>query len=114
MRDLSLFLKPLFLTLLFECAAAYLFGVRNRKDQLLVILVNIVTNPVLVLFCLLLMYYLNIGKAYLITYLILEPIVVYVEYRFYQKYLQTRKDPLLLSVLLNVISILGGIICHWF
>ena len=114
MDELRMFIKPLFLTLLFECTAAFLLGIRNRKDQLLIILVNIITNPVLVLFSLLLMYHLGIGKAYLITYLIMEPIVVYVEYRFYREYLQTKKDPLLLSVLLNVISIIGGIICHLF
>ena len=114
MDELRLFIKPLFLTVLFECTAAYFYGIRNRKDQLLIVLVNVITNPVLVLFSLLLMYHLGIGKAYLITYLILEPIVVYVEYRFYHKHLLSKKDPLVLSVTLNVISIIGGIICRLF
>ena len=110
--DLMIFVKPLFLTVLFECTAAYLLGVRNRKDQLLILLVNAVTNPVLVLICVFLMYHLSVGKAYLITYLILEPAVVYTEYRFYQVCLISDQDPLRLSVILNIVSILGGLLCQ--
>lgn len=110
--DLMVFLKPLFLTLLFECTAAYLYGIKKKKDLFLIVLVNIVTNPLLVLFSLFLMYHLSIGKAYLITYLILEPIVVYAEYRFFSSFLESEKDPFRLSVLLNVVSVLGGIVCQ--
>ena len=110
--DLMIFLKPLFLTILFEGTGAFFLGVRDARDQLLILLVNIVTNPLLVLFSVILMYHLGIDRAYLITYLILEPIVVYAEYRFYRTYLSTEKDPFRLSLLLNIISVTGGILCQ--
>ena len=112
MDDLMIFLKPLILTILFECTTAYLYGIGKKKDLLLIFLVNVVTNPLLVLFSVFLMYHLGIDRAYLITYLILEPIVVYAEYRFYRTYLSTEKDPFRLSLLLNIISVTGGILCQ--
>ncbi|MBQ2505410.1 MAG: hypothetical protein II526_03490, partial [Erysipelotrichaceae bacterium] len=84
MSELSIFVKPLLLTLLFEAGAALCLGMRNRKDLLLVVLVNILTNPPLVLLSNFLMYYLGIGRGQLITYLILEVLVVYIEYRIYK------------------------------
>ncbi|MBQ1812173.1 MAG: hypothetical protein II009_06055, partial [Erysipelotrichaceae bacterium] len=84
MSELSIFVKPLLLTLLFEAGAALCLGMRNRKDLLLVILVNILTNPPLVLLSNFLMYYLGIGRGQLFTYLILEVLVVYIEYRIYK------------------------------
>ncbi len=111
MDDLMIFLKPLVLTVLFECGTAFLMGLR-KKDLFLVLLVNVVTNPVLVLFCVIMMYHLGIGKAYLITYLVLEPMVVYVEYRFYRAFLKHETDVLRLSLLLNIASITGGILCQ--
>ena len=112
MDDLMIFLKPLILTILFECTTAYLYGIRKKKDLLLIFLVNVVTNPLLVLFSVFLMYHLGIEIAYMITYLILEPIVIYTEYRFYQAYLDCEKHPFRLSVLLNIVSVLGGIVCQ--
>ena len=112
MNELMIFVKPLFLTVLFECTAAYLLGIRKNKDLLLILLVNVVTNPVLVLICIFLMYHLGIRAAYLITYLILEPVVVYTEYRFYKAFLISDKNPLFLSLLLNIISITGGLLCQ--
>ncbi|MBO7676559.1 MAG: hypothetical protein J6S49_03490 [Erysipelotrichaceae bacterium] len=111
MSDLNIFLKPLLLTILFEEIGAILFfKIRNRKDLFLILLVNIITNPLLVYFSLLLMYHLGIGTGRLATYLILEPIVVFTEYCLYRKYLSSRKDYLIMSVTLNIFSIIGGFI----
>lgn len=113
MSDLYLFLKPLILTLLFEeLGAVLLFGIRNKKDLLLIMLTNIITNPLLVYFSLMLMYYLGIDTGTILTYLVLEPIVVLVEYLIYKKYLAGRKDYLIVSFVLNLISITGGIVCQ--
>ena len=114
MSELSIFVKPLLLTLLFEAGAALCLGMRNRKDLLLVVLVNILTNPPLVLLSHFLMYYLGIGRGQLFTYLILEVLVVYIEYRIYKACLFFEFDPFKLSLLLNGISILGGLLCQLF
>ncbi len=103
------YLIPLFLTVLIEETAAYLLGLRG-KDLLLVLLVNVITNPVLVTLSLTLMYYISVGTGQILTYLILEPIVIYVEYRFFDMYLSAKRDPFRLSLILNLLSITGGIL----
>ena len=114
MSELSIFVKPLLLTLLFEVGTAWCLDMCNRKDLLLVVLVNILTNPPLVLLSNFLMYYLGIGRGQLITYLILEVLVVYIEYRIYKACLLFEFDPFKLSLILNGISILGGLLCQLF
>ena len=114
MSEFSIFVKPLLLTILFETGAALCFGMRDKKDLLLVILVNLLTNPPLVLISVFLMYHLGIGTGRLITYLVLEVIVVFVEYRIYKSYMSFQKDPFILSLLLNGISIWGGLLCQLF
>ena len=111
--ELLVYLKPLLLTILFEVIGAILiFKIRDRKDLVLVMIVNLITNPLLVYFSLLMMYYLGIKTGTLVTYLILEPLVIYAEYLIYRKYLVNQSDHLTLSLVLNLISILGGLICQ--
>ena len=113
MDDLYLFLKPLILTIIFEEIAAVLFfRIRNRRDLLVILLVNIITNPLLVYFSLMLMYYLGIGTGRVLTYLVLEPIVIFVEFFLYRKHLISRNDCLIISVVLNLFSIIGGLLCQ--
>ena len=104
-------LRPLVLTILFEVSFAYLLGIR-KKDLLLVTLVNVVTNPVLVTLCLLLMYHIGIREGRILTYLILEPAVVWAEYLLYRRYMTERRNYLLLSMILNIVSITGGYLCQ--
>ena len=109
MSDLYLFLKPLFLTLTLECGLAYVLGLR-KKELLLTALINLITNPILVYISLLLMYHIGIEKGQIITYLLLEPIVVLSEYLLYRKYLPVKRNCLFLSLILNLISVLGGLL----
>ena len=111
MNGLIVYLKPLLLTILFEMAAAYVLGLRTKKELLLTVLVNIVTNPLLVYFSLILMYHLGIKTGTILTYAVLEPLVVYVEYRIYQNCISGR-NCMLLSLILNLVSILGGLLCQ--
>ena len=111
MNELMTYLKPLLLTILFEMAAAYVLGLRTKKELLLTVLVNIVTNPLLVYFSLILMYHLGIKTGTILTYVLLEPLVVYVEYRIYQNCISGR-NCMLLSLILNLVSILGGLLCQ--
>lgn len=94
------------LTLAIELPLAFLLGVRKWPDLMCVALVNVVTNPLLVLI-------LNLVslRAAPSWYLIagLELAAVAVEAFFYHKCLSRRFiHPLLLSILLNGISYLGG------
>ena len=111
MNDLVYYLKPLFLTILFEGIAAFLMGYRTLSQQLRILFINAVTNPVLVYFSLLLMYHLGIGKATYLIYLLLEPLVILAEYLYYRRAF-SGKNCFLLSVTLNLISILGGLLCQ--
>ncbi len=109
MNDLILFLKPLLLTLLLECGFACILGLR-KKELLLTALINLITNPILVYISLLLMYHIGIEKGQIITYLLLEPLVVLSEYLLYRKYLPVKRNCLSLSLILNLISVLGGLL----
>lgn len=100
-------LLSLSLTLLFESAFAFLFGLRKGKDFLLVILVNVVTNPPLVLTLNLLQ------RRSLVCFpviLVLELGAITVEWLLYRKRLEYKKlPPLVFSLLLNAISYTGGL-----
>lgn len=103
-------LLSLGLTLLFEISLALLLGLRKRKDFLLVALVNTVTNPPLVL----ILNLLQRQDPRLITVpiiLLLELGAVTVEWLLYRRGLEYRKlPPLVLSLILNTLSYLGGLL----
>ena len=103
------FLKPLLLTLVFELLIAFLLGLR-RKDLLLVFLVNLITNPLLSLLVGGMNTFLSAGQIQLVVYLLLEPLNVLSEAFLFQRYLNEKRNGLLLSLLLNCGSILGGIL----
>ena len=105
---MSVFLEPLVLTLLFELTGAYILGIRKLHRLFLVFLVNCITNPLLVMCSLGLMNIFEPDTGLIITYIVLEPIVIYCEYRMYLEKLETDLNPLVLSVILNLCSIIGG------
>ena len=97
------------LTLALELGAAWLLGVRRGRDFLLLLLVNVLTNPPLVLT--LDLYYFAHGMPpwYLIA--VLEAAAVAVEALLLRRRLTySRIPPLLLSFLLNATSFLGGLL----
>ena len=97
------------LTLVLELGAAFLLGVRDKKDFLLLFLVNVVTNPPLVLA--LDLWYLARGAPpwYLIG--ALEAAAVIVEWLLLRCRLTYRKIPtILFAIILNAISFLGGLL----
>ena len=105
---LSLLLS-LALTLVLELGAAFLLGVRDKKDFLLLFLVNVVTNPPLVLA--LDLWYLSRGMPpwYLIGALELAAVIA--EWLLTRHRLTYRKIPMLLfTIILNAISFLGGLL----
>jgi len=101
-------LRSLFLTVLVEVVSARLLGLKAGKDLALVVLVNILTNPPLVLL-LDILYVFHRGSVHWLLILVLESTVVCVEALLYRGRLQScRLSPWTLSLLLNGISYFGG------
>lgn len=97
------------LTLVFESAAAWLLGMRKGKDFLLLLLVNVFTNPLLGL--ILDLYWLRFGVLPgLWLILPLEVLVVAAEGALYRGRLAFRNvNPFVLSLILNGLSYFGGL-----
>lgn len=99
------------LTIIIELIVAIILKIRDKKDLLNVILVNCMTNPIVVSFPI--FFYIRYGvTARKISVIILEIITVFSEGIIYKKYLNYKKiNPLVLSFILNVSSyIIGEII----
>lgn len=96
------------LTLLLEEGFAVLSGIRQRKDLLLVCLVNIMTNPVVVLCYLLAISYTS-WNPILVT-IILEVSAFAVESMYYKAYAKTINHPFRFSALANLFSYSIGLI----
>ena len=92
----------LLLTLVLEEAFALLWGLRGRRELTVVALVNILTNPAVVL-----LYHLSTGllgwNPVWVT-AILECAAVIVEWRCYKSCSYQLKRPFLFALLANVIS----------
>ncbi|MBQ1306463.1 MAG: hypothetical protein IIY44_08765 [Erysipelotrichales bacterium] len=110
---MTAFLIPLGLTILFECLGAFLIGVREKKEYLLITLVNVLTNPAAV--------YLaewirqsvfSPVLAAVLMYGVLEPIVILVELVYYKIYGNDPDHAFGRSVILNLTSIMGGLLCR--
>jgi len=98
------------LTLLLEGLIALVAGVRDKKDLLLVCLVNVLTNPAVVL-C----YYLNsayIGMNPIMVKVILEALAVLTEGMYYKKYSSGMSHPFWFSILANGVSFGAGLLLN--
>ena len=99
-------------TIIIETFFAFLFKIRKKKDLLNIILVNVITNPIVVIVSI------YIGLRYGLVYrnislIILEISTVIIEGFIYYKYLDYKKiNPYLLSFLLNLLSYFIGEI-YW-
>lgn len=94
-------------TIVIEGILAFAVGVRKRSDQLIVLLVNVLTNPLLVSTGYLILF--RFGKTgYDIATAVMEIAVVFVEGLIYRKMLTERKHPILLSLFLNAGSLFIG------
>src|SRR5574344_1932989 len=105
-------LNSLFWTIIIEVIGAYLLKVRKRQDIINIILVNIMTNPILVTLSIAASVYLKYN-IYIILVIIIEIMVILIEGLVYQKYLKYRViNPYLLSFILNSCSYLIGILLN--
>ncbi len=97
-------IRALIFTILIEVLAGFFVGVRDKKDFLNVILVNIMTNPLVVSLPVYMQIKFGLRERQM-TLIILEILAVLLEGLVYYKYLKYRKiDGFLLSLILNIAS----------
>ena len=105
----------LILTIIIELFVSLILGIREIDDIKVIILINICTNPIVVYIanCLIL---LNNNFLYNVVTIVLEILVVIVEFKLYKQYLRTyKKSTLSLSLINNILSFgLGLIISNIF
>ena len=92
----------LVLTLALETGFFLLVGKRDKKDLLLVVMVNVITNPVVVLLYWLAVLYGNWNRA--AAAIPLELFAVLAEGYYYKKYGQDFRRPYLFSAAANAFS----------
>jgi hypothetical protein len=106
------FLLALLLTLVLEAGVAWLFGFRTPRSQLVIAMLNVITNPVLNVFLLLLAW---LGVDVTLWLVIpLEFVVVAAEWGLLVYAFGDPKGRLfVLSLLANAASFLAGILLFW-
>lgn len=106
-------IKCLSLTIIFELLLAFFLSVRNLKDYLNIVLVNIITNPLVVTIPIYIQIKYGLTARWIIL-LMLEIMTIIFEGFIYKKYLNYKKmNPYLLSLILNGASYLIGEIINY-
>jgi len=101
----------LILTLALETGFFFVTGKRDKKDLLLVILVNIITNPVVVMIYWLTMLHTDLNAVIII--IPLEVFAVLTEGYHYKKYGSSFKRPYLFSLAANIFSYGTGMLIQF-
>jgi len=99
---LGIMSTSLVLTIILEVIGALILGIRNKRDLLLLCLVNLLTNPVVVL-----TYYIIKIYTYwnlILILIVLESMAIIVEGKYFKKYGDKITAPYLFAVLVNVFS----------
>lgn len=112
-NDLPLIMiKCLICTIIIELVIVLVIGIRNKFNIINVILVNILTNPLVVSIPV----YFNIKYGLFtrnVVLIILEILIFVIEALIYKKYLKYKKiNPYLISLILNLGSYLFGLIIN--
>ena len=103
-RLLTALLVSLLLTLLLECAFAFVAGARTPRRLLLVALVNVLTNPPVVLLC-------TLFPSPLLT-AAMELAAVLTEGLIYRSRADWMRRPFLFSLAVNAFSYLTGLLLN--
>ena len=95
------------LTLILEGIFALIWGVKGRRDWLLLLVVNVVTNPIVVTlhYC--------VSSAWLFT-AVLEIAAVLAEWLAYRKWGRTTKPAFLFALCANCFSYFSGMLLNLF
>jgi len=104
-------LISLLLTEVLELCFAYILKIRNKSDLLLVLVVNVITNPPVVL----LSYLFNTrtGVPQFLTVSVLETAAILTEGLYYRRYAEAIKRPFLFSLGVNAFSYLTGLLINY-
>ena len=108
MELIEALITSLIMTLVLEIVFFWLSGKRDKKDLLLLNMVNLITNPPVVLLYRLASVY--TGWHTYIIQIPLELIAVLVEGRYFSKYGRGFKHPYLFAVFANAFSYITGIL----
>ena len=111
----SIMIFCLLATIIIEVTISFILKVRNKNDYINIVLVNIITNPLLVSITTFILY--RFGLTWRrFSVIIFEIIVVFVEGYIYKKYINYNKiKPYMLSLILNVSSyLIGNVISNFF
>ena len=97
----------LVLTLILESVFGLIWGVKGRRDRLLLLLVNVVTNPIVVTlhYC--------VSSRWLFV-LVLEVCAVLAEWLAYRKWGKTVRPAFLFSLCANCFSYFCGVLLNYF
>lgn len=107
-------IRCLFCTIVIETVMALIIGIREKKDLLNVILVNIVTNPLVVIFPV--VFEIQFGyQERMISIIVLEVLAFLFEGFVYYKWLKYQKiNGFLVSLILNMSSYWLGELINYF
>lgn len=107
--------QPLIFTIIIEIFIAILLRVNKKSDILNIAFINIITNPALNIFLLIIRFIFNLPIIIWIIVIINELLVVLVEYKYFKKVLVYNNINLLLfSFILNCFSFGIGLIITYF
>jgi hypothetical protein len=98
------------LTVFLEEVFAIIVGIQYSKDLVLVLLVNLLTNPAAVLCYYILAFYIEMNI--LVLKIPIELAAVIIEGLYYRKYASSIKKPFLFSVSANILSFGTGLILN--
>ena len=107
---LSILAVSLLLTLVFEEGFALVWGLRGKRELGLVALVNVLTNPPVVL-----LYHTAAGQWHwnaVLATIALEAAAVIVEWRCYRAYSEQVKRPFLFALAINLFSYGAGCVIN--
>jgi hypothetical protein len=103
---IEIMIISLIFTILIEELFVLAVGIRRKEDLLLVLLVNILTNPMVVFLYQAANYYLKVDMR--VVTVLLEAAAILVEGRYYAKYSRNIRRPMLISLCANVTSFVIG------
>lgn len=98
-------------TIIIECIIAFLFGYKDKRSLTIILLINLLTNPVLNYF-LLLLYKFKVGYYVVLEItIILEIIIIIIEWKLlFYVFEKDKRRLLVLSIVMNFVSFLSGFI----
>lgn len=100
-------------TIIIELLVSLLLKIRDKKDLLNILLVNILTNPLVTSISLTINFFYG-TKARLMSIVLLELFAFLTEALIYKKVLNYKKiNPFFLSLILNISSYGSGLLIYW-